>query len=94
MLQINEEASMIYEGGNDGERRMSNPDQEPARDSSQMLARQRTSEFSKRYLRAGTSGQGALEIKNQNQYTLDSFEEAANRNSQRSEGREDLNQVQ
>jgi hypothetical protein len=57
MLQINEEASMIYEGGgNDGERRMSNPDPEPARDSSQILARQRTSEFSKRYLRAGTSG--------------------------------------
>ena len=85
---------MINEGGNDGERRMSDPDPDPARDSSLILARQRTSDFSKRYLRAGESGLGAIEIKNQNQYTVDSLEEAAMRNSQRSEGREDLNQVQ
>jgi hypothetical protein len=39
MLQINEETSMMNEGGNDGERRMSNPDPDPARDSSLILAR-------------------------------------------------------
>jgi hypothetical protein len=39
MLQINEEASMMNEGGDDGERRMSDPEPDPARDSSLILAR-------------------------------------------------------
>jgi hypothetical protein len=39
MLEINDEASIMNEGGNDGERRISDPEPDPANDSSIILAR-------------------------------------------------------
>ena len=59
MINADGENSMVQIGEN-LERRQSNSNIE---DNSLIIARQRTSDFSKRYLRPGGSGQGQIENK-------------------------------